>query len=400
MKTAHKVLGAIWVFQIVNYLDRVAISFAAPSIMTSLKMEPQEFGLVLSSFSVGYMLAQVPGGILADRWGARPLLIGAPMLWALFTGLTGLAAGLVGFIIVRACFGVSEGLSNTACFKVIGDNFTSQQRTNAVALWVTSFAIAPAFAGPVVSMLLTQFGWQAVFVVLAVPALGTALINYFCIPKDNAQVVTAATRQTVPLVQLLKQRSLWVIGFAYMCFNIAYWGYLGWMPTYLASAHHIDVKSIGWLGAIPYVFALFGLLLAGRLGSTVMYRHRPQLLSATYLLAAISLYFAYSADTLPQSLIGLSAAAFFLYGGLSPFGAIVLELAPENARAAYSSGVTTLGQIGGAAAPGIIGYLVGSSGNFASGFAFMVAALLVAAVSLLFLSRTVSAPPLPATAEV
>ena len=400
MTTKSKVLAALWLFQVVNYLDRVAISFAGPSIMKSLSLGPQQFGIVLGSFSVGYFLAQIPGGLLADRWGAKALLVIAPLFWALFTGTTGLVAGIAGFVVVRACFGLAEGVSNAACYKVIGDNFTSQERAGAAAIWVTAFAVAPAFAGPLVGSLLTSHTWQTVFMLLAIPGLLVALVNFLAIPSKVGRPASGAepTQKAEPamttLRTIVRHPALWIISIAYCCFNIAYWGYLGWMPSYLASAHGINVKSMGLLGGIPYIFAIAGLILSGWLATTVLYRFRPHLLGASYVLAALSLYLAYSATTLTSSLAGLSAAAFFLYGGLSPFGAILLDLAPENARAAYSAFCSTVGQIGGAGAPVVIGFLVGASGNFAGGFAFMVIALCVGAASMLILIPFLS----PATA--
>jgi sugar phosphate permease len=100
-------------------------------------------------------------------------------------------------------------------------------------------------------------------------------------------------------------------------------------------------------------------------------------------MAGLSLFLAYRADGLTLSLVGLSSAAFFMYGGLGPFGAIVLDLAPERSRAAYSGVVNTAGQIGGAAAPVIVGFLVDATGTFAGGFDFMVVGLCVAAACLL-----------------
>ncbi len=387
MSSRTQIIAAIWFFQVANYLDRVVVSFAGPSIMKSMSMSPASFGTVLSSFGVGYFLAQVPGGVIADRWGAKPLLVIGPLFWALFTGLTGLVAGLAGFVAVRLCFGTSEGLSNACCFKVIGDNFEPQQRARAVSVWATAFAIAPAFAGPAVGVLLGLYGWRTVFVMMMVPALVAALINYLLIPSEQPSRVPRQVSDTgtgrSEFLAILASPGLLLIALAYLAFNIAYWGYLGWMPSYLALAHHIDAKSIGLLGGIPYIFAIAGLLLGGWLSSSLFYRYRGQLLAAAYVFAALSLVLAYNAISLKISMVGLSSAAFFLYGGFGPFGAILLDLAPDDIRAVYSGIVNAAGQVGGAVAPVIIGILVKATGTFAFGFALMICGLLVAAACLL-----------------
>jgi MFS transporter, ACS family, hexuronate transporter len=397
-----RILAAVWFRYIANYLDRVAMSFAGPSIMKSLHMAPNTFGVVLSSFGVGYLLAQIPGGLLADRWGAKPLLVIGPIFWALFTGATGLVATVAGFVIVRVCFGLSEGISNSSVFKAIGDNFNSQQRARAMSTCVTALALAPAFAGPLVGALLSVHGWRGVFVMMMAPALIAALVNYLLIPGSRLapDIVRGA-----PLVDgegaftdVLRRPSLWLISISQFAFNIAYWGYLSWMPSYLAFGHHIDLKAIGPLGGIPYIFAFFGLLFSGWLGSTILHRHRPQMLACFHVLAGLSLFFAYRAGTLPLSLAGLSSAAFFLYGNLGPAAAIMLDLSPERSRAAYAGIVATAGQLGATVSPAIVGFLVGATGTFASGFGFMIAGLCVAAGCMIAVVPLLSGRPLQAVA--
>jgi MFS transporter, ACS family, D-galactonate transporter len=103
MSTRYRVLGLIWLLQFVNYLDRVNISVAGPSMMKALSIDTASFGFVLAAFTVGYAVMQLPGGILADRFGAKVVLMCAPLLWSLFTGLTGLIESTAALIAVRFC---------------------------------------------------------------------------------------------------------------------------------------------------------------------------------------------------------------------------------------------------------------------------------------------------------
>lgn len=388
-----RILGALWLFQFVNFLDRVVMSFAAPSIMKSLSMGPKSFGIVLSSFALGYFLAQLPGGLLADRFGAKPVLIIAPLFWSLFTGATGLMTTLAGFAVVRVCFGVSEGISNAACFKVIGDTFAPRERSRASAIWITALPIGAAFTSPLIALLITKFSWRPTFAILAVPALAIALVNYLVLPavrrlrepiQDSSESATG--RRSVSALSLsLRSVNLWTLSAAYFCFNIAYWGYVSWMPTYLSTTRHINLKTMGFLGAIPYVAGLFGLLLAGWLGSSVLPRHLIQLVVVTFALAGLSLYVAFHASTLFYSMAGLSGAAACLYAGLSNLGVILLNLSPSTGRATFSGVFVTCGQLGGIVAPAAIGYMVSETGSFNGAFLMMIASILLAAICLFFL---------------
>lgn len=387
MRGNIQVLVAIWLMQFVNYVDRVVIGFAGPSMMTSLGVDTGTFGIVLSSFAFGYFLAQIPGGMVADRWGARAVVIVGPLFWALFTGVTGLVSTVAALITVRLLFGVSEGLSNAAGYKLIGDNFTEKDRARAVSVWVTAFAIAPAVTGPVVGWLLASYGWQEVFLVLAVPAVAVAFVNYALVPAEKPGVTDPSERVTqAGLRSILRDPALWLICGAYGFWNVTYWGFLGWMPSYLALERHIDIKASGMLAGLPYLFGLFGGISAGWIGTRLGRQRRPYLLGAVYLLACAALYAAFASATLAMSIAALSVSGFFIYAGLTTYGTVVLDFAPASTRAAYAGIISTAGQVGGILAPAVIGYLVKETGSFGAGFAFMSITLCIAAACALGLA--------------
>src|ERR1700722_17936749 len=176
MNSRNKLLLAIWIVQLVNYMDRVNISIAAPTMMKDLAIDPASFGFVLSAFALGYACMQMPGGFLADRFGAKRLLIAAPIVWSIFTGLTGLATTLTSLIVIRICFGLAEGSSNAAYYKIVGDNFTAQERAGANAVWLTALALGPALVAPIASFLLRVGGWQHLFFWFAIPGFVVALL--------------------------------------------------------------------------------------------------------------------------------------------------------------------------------------------------------------------------------
>jgi len=107
VKTSQRIVLAVWLLQTVNYMERVVVGFAAPSMMQSFGMSPQTFGIVLSAFAVGYFLAQLPGGLVADRWGAKAVLVIGPLAWAFFTGVTALVDTVAALVAVRLLFGIS-----------------------------------------------------------------------------------------------------------------------------------------------------------------------------------------------------------------------------------------------------------------------------------------------------
>jgi len=272
----------------------------------------------------------------------------------------------------------------------LGDSFDVKTRARATSVWVVAFAVAPAFTGPLVGMLLASLDWRWVFLVLAVPALAVAAVNGRLLPKTgNASGSSEPSDDglaPLPMKRLLAMPSLWLAGGAFAFWNVAYWGLLGWMPSYLALERHLDIKSSGLLSGIPYAFGLVGVGVSGWLGSGLLLRYRPYLLGGSHLAAAVALTLSYAAGSVTGSLVGLSVAAFFIYCGLSTYCTLVVDLAPRMARAAFSGAASTLGQVGSVAAPAIIGYLVSHTGTFSAGFALMSCSLLAASACAFALS--------------
>ena len=94
-------------------------------MMKSLSIDPGTFGSCCQLSRSATRSCRYPGGALADRFGAKLVLVAAPVLWSVFTGLTGLVETVSALIAVRLCFGLAEGSSNAACYKLVGDNFSS-----------------------------------------------------------------------------------------------------------------------------------------------------------------------------------------------------------------------------------------------------------------------------------
>jgi MFS family permease len=170
MPAKRLVLGLLWIAFFVAYLDRTNISVAGPAMMHDLGMSPQTFGYVLASFTAGYALVQIPGGWLADRFGAKIMLLIALLIWSAFTGLTDVAVSVGALIAIRVCFGLGEGLEQGAQFKAIGDTFPSPERSAASGIFLTALALGPAFVAPVAAATIARAGWQTLFLWFTVPA--------------------------------------------------------------------------------------------------------------------------------------------------------------------------------------------------------------------------------------
>lgn len=393
MSLRYKLLMLTWLLQFVNYLDRVSISVAAPSMMKALNLDAAQIGIIFAAFALGYALMQLPGGMLSDRFGTKALLVVAPLLFSIFTGLTGLVSSVTAMVIVRFCFGLSEGSCNAAVYKLVADNFSSKDAARAHSVWLSALAIGPAVVAPIVVWLLVRGPWQHVFFFFAVPGVIVSMLIFALIPKQAAGAKSLPVERAERRAHwkaFLRLKSTWLLFVGYLTFSIGYWGFLGWVPLYLSAQRHIDLKALGFAASIPYLFGFLGLIVFGTLGSGSLHRKRPLMLAAGYIGTALALYFTFTADDPALCIAGLSAAAFLLYGSLSPYAALVAQLAPEGVRGGYSGFINTGGQIGGLTAPLVVGAIVKASGSYNGGFMFMIGALLIGALCFAFLQTQVS----------
>lgn len=384
LRSKWPVLFLIWLMMLVAYFDRVDVSVAGPTISQALHLTKTQFGLVLSAFTLGYAVMQVPGGHLADKFGSRRLLVIALLVWSLFTGLTGVAISLASLLTIRVLFGIGEGIENGAQFKLIGDYFDSRERSRANAIFLTALALGPAVATPLTTWLLPLVGWRNLFFCFGGLGLVVAGLLAAFLPHDASvsRQAEAKSDWKQRLGEALGHPAIWLCFAAYLLFNATFWGFLGWIPTYLKDERHLTLAKMGVLGALPYLGGFVGMLLIGQLGSSYLAGRRPALVAGCYAAGAVFLYVAPTASQTAACVAGLTLAAFFLYGGFGPFWAISIGLTSPETRGAFTGFVNFGGQIGGFVAQIVIGWLADQNKSFHGAILFMIATLALAAVAM------------------
>jgi sugar phosphate permease len=393
MPSRWLLLAVIWLSLLVAYIDRINISVAGPFMSADLHLSPFAFGAVLSAFSLGYAIVQIPAGALADRFGTRIVLVFALGFWSLFTGLTAAATSFAGLLGIRVAFGLGEGLENGAQYKLIADVFRPRERSFANGFFLTAVALGPAFVAPLAAWAVHAVGWRGFFLLCVIPGVLMALLVLWLVPRaDRVHAVT----ELAPLAaqtwkDALGQTPAWLLAVAYFGFNIAFWALLGWLPTYLTNVRGMDLHAVGWAASAPYFAGFVGLILVGWLGNHLPH-WRALMTAACYLLAGVALQRAYVASDAMASVQWLCVAGFGLYGGFGPVWAIALDIAPKQLRGAFSGFINFGGQVGGIVAPVAVGAIVKVTHAFAGGFAFMIAGLALAMVALIALQfRVVTA---------
>lgn len=378
----------------INYIDRVNLSYAAPSLMKEFGIGPAEMGFVLSAFLWTYFLLQVPMGLALDRFGVRLVYGGAALLWGAATMLTATAAGIGSLVGWRILLGVGEAPLAPAGTKVIGVWTADHERGFASAMTVAGVPLGVFIGSPFIGWLLASFGWQTVFIATGAIALAWALvwIAYYRTPEahpganeaERQYVRQSSARETKPTHAswraLLTNRNILglSLGHAALLYNLYF--QLTWLPTYLIEQHHLTMLHTGVYGSIPWFFGLVGALGGGRMSDRLvargwpLMRARKAFLSFGMILSMAALLSLFT-TSLVATIACLSVAIFGTLITNSVVWAANAEVAPTEQGAQVSAIQNCAGNAAGLLAPILVGILLQVTGSW---LAPMVAAAVVA----------------------
>ncbi len=283
MKAASKgrywVVAGMFLLALLLYIDRVCISVAKESISGDLHLDDKAMGWVLSSFALGYALMQVPGGIMADRFGPRKVLAGIVSFWSGLTALTGAAWNFLSLLGIRFLFGAGEAGAFPGLSRAIYSWIPLQERGLITGINFSGSRLGAAFALPLVAYLIDSFGWRTTFIILGVVGIIWA-IGWWSLFRDNPeshpmlsedekehilQSRQQDTGQTSTLnrKELLHSRNMWSVIGQYFCSNFTFFFALTWLFPYLKDKYHLEAMEAGWYTVAPFMAGAIGNWLAG-----------------------------------------------------------------------------------------------------------------------------------------
>lgn len=406
------ILALIFVNVVINYMDRSNISVAGTAISDELNLTTVQTGLIFSAFGWTYAALQIPGGILADRFGPRVLYAFSLILWSLTTLFQGLIKGFTGLFGFRLATGAFEAPAYPINNRMVTSWFPIQERASAIAIYTSGQYIGLAFLTPALVSLQYYMGWRGLFVITGLVGIVWGIIWYILYrdPTDHSRVNKQEldhiekgggliNRQSKELVektkfkwiylkQVLRQRKLWGIYIGQFALTSTLWFFLTWFPTYLVKYRHLDFIKSGFLASIPFLAAFAGILFSGFLSdfllkkgiSAGVARKAPVIFG---LFLSISIIGAnYTND--PAWVIFFMSLAFFGNGIASITWVFVSSLSPAHLVGLTGGVFNFIGNLSSIVIPIVIGFLV-SGGNFSPALIFIGAMALMGACSYIFL---------------
>jgi len=356
----------------IAYLDRVCISTAAPSIQKELDLSDAQIGYVFSAFTLAYALFEVPGGWLADRFGARAMLTRIVLWWSAMTAATGAASGFASLLALRGLFGAGEAGVMPSITRAFGRWLPLRERGRAFGLTVMAGALGGAATQPIAAALLARISWRHAFPIFGAVGVVWAAVWFAWFrddPREHRGVNAAelaqidcepvAPHRPVPWLALLRSRSLVALCAMYFGAIYGWYFYLTWLPTYLLRARGFELGTVGWLAALPFVAIAAGSL-AGGAASDGLARHfgarvglrAPGVIGLP--LAALAILGAVATREPRHSAYLLACAAGLSALGVAPAWAACLALGGRHAGV-VGGAMNTFGNLGGMLSPVVVG---------------------------------------------
>ncbi len=390
--TVLTVLVCAW---LLCYLDRMVIASAIPFIAQDFKLSPLQMGQVMSAFFVGYAAMQIPGGLLADRFGPRVVLTAAIGWWSIMTALTGLVPGLISLLVVRVLFGLGEGPYPAGSSKAVSNWFPRRELARAQGLQMAATSLGATVAPLFVVTLITNWGWRSVFYSLFVPGVILGLVVWRYVrnspaesPRVSAQelkefdtptVARTPTRQSF-MESLRTPAVLWCAASLFFS-NIVSWGLMNWLPTYLLQARGFSPEKMGVLAALTNLAGALGCPLGGYICDKYFKNNmRVPIIWGLFISAGFT-YLAATAPTGEWAVVYL-AVVFLIINGVATTAIFTLPLliVPKHAVGGAFGVVNTAGQISGVLSPLLVGYILElTHNNFQTVLYFMMGLTIAAA---------------------
>jgi MFS transporter, ACS family, hexuronate transporter len=338
------IIGLIMVGTIFNYLARSSLSIAAPTLVQTLHMSTQQYSYIVTAFQACYAIAQPIAGFVVDSLGVKIGFAIFAFAWAVSNMLHGFATSWPALAVFRGMLGASEAAIFPAGMKAISQWFPAKERSVATGWLNTGTSIGAMIAPALVVWCILKFNWQFAFVLTG----GTALIwvalwlVFFRSPADHPRLSTEeaeyiragqtpeqqATVAKPSWKEVLKQRRFWGIGIPRMLAEPAWQTFGAWIPLYMVTVRHMDLKEIAMFAWLPFLAADLGCLVGGYLAPLFIRWFGCSLITSRKLVIATGAFL-----MIGPACVGLAA---------SPYAAIALFCVGTFAHQTISGSLFTL----------------------------------------------------------
>jgi MFS transporter, ACS family, tartrate transporter len=405
-KVYLRILPLTVVMYFLCYIDRINVSFAALTMNKDIGLDAWTYGLSSSAFYLGYVVFEIPSNLIMDKVGARLWLARIMITWGIASAVTAAVVGPTSFLVVRFLLGVGEAGLFPGTILLFTYWFPDSHRARIIGSFTLALPVSVALGAPISTAILGMDGvlgvkgWQWIYLLEAVP---TVLIGFFVLFAMNDRPARAkwlteperswltntleAERRAVEaggkfsVLRGMTNPRVLLLSVNYLGIVTASLGLLLFVPQIIKSLGATTMGT-GYATSLAYVCGAVSMMgfgwLSDRLGD------RRWLLSFTCLLSTAGLVIAGATMGSWWSLFGMCVATVGFYGTKGPFWSMPGMLLTGTAAAAGLAWINSIGNVGGALGPAIVGWLKDTTGSYSGGLYGLAMFTLAGALIALF----------------
>jgi MFS family permease len=343
------VLGLLCMMYLITYVDRVNVNTAGAEIKRELSLTNTQLGWVFSAFGYPYLLFQVFGGWVGDRFGPRKTLFACGLVWAAATILTSLATSLAILFMFRILVGIGEGATFPVATRAMQSWTPPGRRSFAQGITHAFARLGNALTPPIVAWLIALVTWRGSFVALGCCSLVWVLVWFWYFrddPADHAGITgeeletlpnrgvrSTAARPQVPWTRLALR--MLPVTIVYFCYGWTLWLYLNWLPLFFLNEYTLDIKSSAIFASAVFFAGVGGDLLGGTISDAILKRTgdlrkaRRNVVIGGFLGAFLCLLPIFTTHDLTIIVLSLAGGFFFAEIVIGPMWAIPMDIAPK-----------------------------------------------------------------------
>ncbi|AUF96836.1 MFS transporter [Pseudomonas sp. 02C 26] len=417
-RVRYLILLMLFLVTTINFADRATISIAGSSIQKELGIDAITLGYIFSAFGWAYVLGQIPGGWLLDRFGSKRVYAASIFTWSLFTllqgfvGEFGVTTAVVLLILLRMSVGLAEAPSFPGNSRIVASWFPTKERGTASAVFNSAQYFATALFAPLMGWIVYRFGWEHVFIMMGVlgmlfslvwlkviysprkhPLVNAAEVQYIAdngglVDIDERKQQRAAGPKWDHVRQLLTNRMMAGVYLGQFCINSLTYFFLTWFPVYLVQERGMTILKAGIIASLPAICGFLGGILGGvfsdlllRRGNSLSVARKTPIVLGMVLSMSMIICNYVEADWM---VVAFMALAFFGKGVGALGWAVVSDTSPKQIAGLAGGLFNTIGNLSSISTPIVIGYIIAATGSFKMALVFIGANALIAAVSYLF----------------
>ncbi|WP_297839593.1 MFS transporter [Pseudomonas sp.] len=419
-KVKRHVLPLFILMFMINYIDRVNISFVRSHLETDLGIGAAAYGLGAGLFFLTYSLFEIPSNMLMQRFGARAWLTRIMATWGVVVVLMAFVQNETQFYIARILLGAAEAGFFPGVLYYFTQWLPAKERGKAIALFLSGSALSSIISGPLTGLILkvegfSLHGWQWLFIIEGVVSVIVSGFVWFWLVSRPSEAKWLNCAEKAALIgsieqeqsqreagqgghvsawKLLRDPQIGLFCFIYFCIQLTIYAALFWLPGVIRTlGTNLSDFEVGSLNSIPWIISIAAMYVFA--SAATKWRYQQAWVAATLLIAALGLFLSTTGAPL-FAFVSICFAAIGFKAASSLFWPIPQGYLDSRVAAAVIALINSVGNLGGFVAPTTFGFLEQNTGSIQGGLYGLAATSVIAAVLVFFVRtqpRSVSGEP-------